>query len=290
MIATDDEKTTRESRKLRSRFLALRLDFDHRRRQTAFIVAHGERIGEVSYSRSRLVDGIACLLAVISFFLPWVFIVAFFDQLPRGMQIFLDPLQPQGAPLWLWGFATITFATLAYLFSLLVVSWFRSRQKIQAKSLDTGGSPGIDIIEHRSIAPWRVAASVEIDGRKAGVISGRGRSKLRYQSTDLADMEFNSSHDRRLEGNAVGSVLLILIGTLLYTVGAPSRQRLQQHWSISAAGRAIGELKYQRDKLPQYRLSLIAGAEERSLDALAVSLFLARPPSSGGIESHEEIH
>jgi hypothetical protein len=222
--------------------------------------------------------------------LPWIFVVALLDQLPTGMQILLDPLQPQGAPLWLWSFAVITFATLAYLVSLLVVSWFRARQKIQAKSLGTGGLPGIDIIEHRSIAPWRVAASVEIDGRKAGVISGRGRSRLRYQSTETTDMEFTSSHDRRLEGNTIGSVLLILIGTLFYTVGAPSRQRLQQHWSISAAGRTIGELNYRRDKLPQYRLSLTAGDEERSSDALAVALFLARPLSSGGIESHEEIH
>ena len=269
---------------------AVQLNRRSGRRRTAIVVCDGERIAEVLYSSSRLVDAVACVLAVGAFFLPFAAIVAFFGNLPDFVQRLLNPLHVEASPLWAWGVVVAALASLAYLLSLLVLLWTRARVRIQAGPMTQENDVDISIVEQRSILPWKVTAVVAIDGRELGVIRGLGRSSLSFRGNDRLAVEFTSVEDRGCNRETALSALLVVIGSLFNVIAVPTRRRMQQQWSIEVSGRALGWLEYQRTKPEQYRVLLEEGTEHYTLIILAVALFLARPASSGNVESHEEIH
>lgn len=148
----------------------------------------------------------------------------------------------------------------------------------------------ISIVEQRSTLPWKVTAVVAIDGRELGVLRGLGRSSLSFRGNDRLAVEFSSVEDRGRNRGTALSALLVVIGSLFNVIAVPARRRMQQQWFIEESGRALGWLEYQRTKPEQYRVLLEEGTEHYTLIILAVALFLARPASSGNVESHEEIH
>lgn len=259
-------------------------------RGKALLVRDGERVANVTYSTNRIVDGIACVLAVTAFFLPFAMIVACFGSLPDFIQRVMNPFHPAAGPLWLWGVAMTCLAGLAYLFSIFVLLCSRSRVRIQAASLSSHESYDIDISEKRSLSPRRMKADVAINGRHEGVVRGLGRSLVTFRDNEGSDISFVSVKDRQYRRETFVSALFVLVGSLLNALAVPSRRRLQQQWEIADAGHSLGWLEYRRDMPEQYQLRLSEQAEERALEILAVVILLARPASSGGIEAYEELH
>lgn len=269
---------------------AVQLNRRSGRRRTAIVGCDGERIAEVLYSSSRLADAVASVLAVGAFFLPFAAIVAFFGNLPDFVQRLLNPLHVEASPLWAWGVVVSALASLAYLLSLLVLLWTHARVRIQAGPMTQEDEVDISIVEQRSILPWKVTAVVAIDGRELGVIRGLGRSLLSFRGNDRLAVEFASVEDWRRDRETALSALLVLIGMLFNIIAVPTRQRMTQQWSIQESERAVGWIGYHRNAPEQYQVLLEEGTEHYTLTILAVALFLARPASSGNVESHEEIH
>lgn len=259
-------------------------------RGTALLVCDGERVANVTYSANRIVDGIGCVLAVIAFFLPFAMIIACFGSLPQFIQKVLNPFHPAAGPLLLWGVAITCLAGLAYLFSLLVLLCSRSRVRIQATSLSAHESCDIVITEKRSLSPRKVKADVSMNGRHEGVVRGLGRSLVTFRGNEGSDISFVSVKDRQYSRETFVSALFVLIGSLSNALAVPTRRRLQQRWKIAGAGHFLGWLEYRRSMPEQYQLRLSEEAEERALQILAVAILLARPASSGTVESYEELH
>lgn len=250
-------------------------------RGTALLFRDGERVANVTYSANRIVDGIACVLAVIAFFLPFAMIVACFDSLPDLIRKELNPFHPAAGPLWLWGVAMTCLAGLAYLFSFFVLLCSRSRVRIQAASLSAHESYDIDISEKRSLSPRKVKADVAINGRHEGVVRGLGRSLVTFRGNEGSDISFVSVKDRQYSRETIVSALFVLIGSLFNALVVPSRRRLQQRWAITDAGHSLGWLEYRRDMPEQYQLRLSEEAEERALEILAVAILLGGYRESG---------
>jgi hypothetical protein len=148
----------------------------------------------------------------------------------------------------------------------------------------------ISIVEQRASLPWKVTAVVAIDGREVGVIRGLSRSLLNFRGNDRLAVEFASVEDRRRNREPALSALLVFIGMLFNVIAVPARRRMLQQWSIQESERSLGWIDYRRDAPEQYRVFLEEGTEDYTFTILAVALFLARPASSGNVESHEEIH
>lgn len=259
-------------------------------RGTALLFRDGERVANVIFSANRIVDGIACVFAVIAFFLPFAMIIACFGSLPQFIQKVLNPFHPAAGPLWLWGVAMTCLAGLAYLFSIFVLLCSRSRARIQAASLSSHEPYDIVISEKRSLLPRKMKADVAINGRHEGVVRGLGRSLVTFRGNEGSDISFVSVKDRQYRCETFVSALFVLIGSLFNALAVPSRRRLKQRWEIADAGHSPGWLEYRRDMPEQYQLRLSEQAEERALEILAVVILLARPTSSGAVESHEELH
>jgi hypothetical protein len=257
---------------------------------TAVVFHDGERFAKINYSANRFVDGLACVLAVIAFFLPFAMTVACFGSLPHFIQKLLNPFHPAAGNLWLWGVAITCLAGLAYPFSLFVLLCSRSRVRIRTTSLSAHYPCDVDIKEARSLSPRKVKADVAINGRHEGVVRGLGRSLLTFRGNEGCDISFVSVKDQQCGRETVVSGLFVLIGSLFNVLAVPSRRRLQQKWAIEEAGHSLGWLEYRRSMPEQYQIRLDENGAERALEVVAVALLLARPASSGTVESYEELH
>lgn len=133
-------------------------------------------------------------------------------------------------------------------------------------------------------------ADVSINGRDEGVVRGPGRSLVTFRGNEGSDISFVSVQDRQYSRETFVSALFVLIGSLSNALAVPIRRRLQQRWEIAGAGHFLGWLEYRRSMPEQYQLRLSEDAEERALEILAVAILLARPASSGTVESYEELH
>lgn len=259
-------------------------------RRIAPVFRNGERIAEASYSTNWFADGMACAFSVVAFFLPLVVMFAFLSKLPDLIQRILNPIHPEAVPGWVWCGAMIILAGLAYLLSLVVLVWTRSRVRIQVRATNGDEAVMIEIVERRSSLPWRVKASITISGQDAGRLDGHGRSLLTFRGQDPDPIQIASLKEHEGDRQTLFSSLFVLIGMLLNAVAVPTRRRTHQQWSVEQSGSSLGWIQYRRSLPEEYLVFFNQGAADYTLVILSIALFLAKSASSGNLESHEEMH
>jgi len=74
----------------------VRLSVQSRRKRAAHIFRDGELIAEALYVKNWIIDAIACVLAVVGFFLPFVVMVVFWGGLARVRSTTSEPASPGG--------------------------------------------------------------------------------------------------------------------------------------------------------------------------------------------------